>query len=287
MQMQPTNAVNQRMTPEQFFEIFLEELQEMPALFHYYKFHTSAKSFGFRKNYFLERLRYIDARVKQLQHSKNKPLSIWDCGCGYGTTCLYLAMNGIATFGSTLEFYYPYIAQRKKYWSKYGNAELFSADYADIYENYPVENSVDIVIVQDTLHHLEPIDTAMQIFAKVLKPKGLLLSVEENGDNIVQRLKLYKQRGNKRIITFWDETLQKNITMGNENIRGLAKWQSIFATHGFSIPNEYLSYIRYYYPFMYNATNHDALLQKEKQTTSAVLHQYFFFGLNFVGINNK
>lgn len=275
------------MTPEQFFEYFMQELNELPALYHYYKFHTSPKSFGFRKNYFLERLRYIDMQIKTYQADQTTPISIWDCGCGYGTTCLYLAMNGIATYGSTLEFYYPYIEKRKKYWNQFGNVELFTASYADIFEEYPQENSIDVVIVQDTLHHLEPMDDAMQIFRKTIKPNGILLSVEENGDNIVQRIKLYKQRGNKRIITFWDETLQRTITMGNENIRGLQTWKEIFGKYQFIIPRYSIQYIRYYYPFAYKNNNELELLDKEQRNNSKIAHKYFFFGINFIGVNKK
>jgi SAM-dependent methyltransferase len=265
----------------------MQELNELPALYHYYKFHTSTKSFGFRKNYFLERLRYIDMQIKTYQADQTTPISIWDCGCGYGTTCLYLAMNGIATYGSTLEFYYPYIEKRKKYWNQFGNVELFTASYADIFEEYPQENSIDVVIVQDTLHHLEPMDDAMQIFRKTIKPNGILLSVEENGDNIVQRIKLYKQRGNKRIITFWDETLQRTITMGNENIRGLQTWKEIFGKYQFIIPRDSIQYIRYYYPFAYKNNNELELLDKEQRNNSKIAHKYFFFGINFIGINKK
>jgi SAM-dependent methyltransferase len=275
------------MSPEQFFEHFMQELHELPALYHYYKFHTSTKSFGFRKNYFLERLRYLDTQIAAYQQNKNYPINIWDCGCGYGTSCLYLAMNGIETFGSTLEFYFPYIEKRKKYWNAFGNADLFTANYADIFEEYPEQNSIDVVIVQDTLHHLEPMNDAMQIFSKVLKPNGILLSIEENGDNIVQSLKLYKQRGNKRVITFWDETLQKKITMGNENIRGIQTWKNIFESHQFSIPENSLQYIRFYYPFAYNNSNELELLEKEKKNQSAWKHKYFFFGINFIGVNEK
>jgi SAM-dependent methyltransferase len=275
------------MTPEQFFEYFMQELHELPALFHYYKFHTDKKSFDFRKNYFLERLRYIDTQIAAYQSTKKNQIEIWDCGCGYGTTCLYLAMNGMATFGSTLEFYYPYIEQRKKYWQQYGDAQLFTASYEDIFDHYPTENSIDIALLQDTLHHLEPMDTAMQIFSKAIKPNGIMLSIEENGDNIVQRLKLYKQRGNNRIITFWDETLQKKITMGNENIRGLKLWKNIFNENHFEIIPESIEHIRYYYPFMYNETNADILLKKEKNKVSAFTKKYFFFGLNFIAVNKK
>ncbi len=276
------------MSPEQFFELFLQELQDLPALFHYYKFHTSEKRFGFRKNYFLERLRYIDKHiVQQVTKDSNAQPIIWDCGCGYGTTAFYLAMNGIKVHGTTLEFYYPYITQRKNYWQKYGDTTLFTASYEDLYEQPQQPNSIDIIIVQDTLHHLEPLEDALKIFNTALRPNGKLIAIEENGDNIVQTIKLYKQRGNKRVITIWDDMLQKKITMGNENIRGLATWENLFNNNNWHIKKEATSFIRYYFPQMFNTSNGEELLIKERNKQSAFLKKYFFFGINFIAEKSK
>nr|MBP6315877.1 class I SAM-dependent methyltransferase [Chitinophagaceae bacterium] len=270
------------MSTELFFELFLEELKSLPELSHYYKFLSSEKDFEFRKNYFIQRLDYVYEQVKEHQVQYGKDLSIWDCGCGYGTTCLFLAMNGIQTYGSTLEFYFPFIPQRKAYWSAHGNASLFTAGYEDIFENQPAENTVDIIILQDTLHHLEPIHEAIDIFRRVLKPKGILIGIEENGNNIIQNLKLYKQRGNRRIITFWDEKLQKNITMGNENIRGLKAWDAIFKTAAMSIDAGKTQFVRLFPPFLYSNKSAKEVAQIEKSWANKFLRQYFFFGINFV-----
>lgn len=270
------------MSPEQFFDIFLEELKGLPELSHYYKFHTSVQDFEFRKAYFLQRLHYIDRQVKAYQSSHQGPLQIWDCGCGYGTTCLYLAMNGIATFGTTLEFYFDFIQQRKSYWKSYGNSDLFECSYEDMTLEQPANQSIDIVIVQDTLHHLEPIDKALTTFRDVLKPEGILISVEENGQNIIQNLKLFKQRGNKRIISFWDEKLQRTITMGNENIRSMAKWTSLFEQAQLSIDASQTEYIRVLPPFFYKGNTSQEMIAKERSMGNVFLHHFFYFGINFV-----
>lgn len=270
------------MNPEQFFAYFLEELQGLPELSHYYKFHQSAGSFEFRKNYFIQRLEYIDRQVDTFIKQAKGPVSIWDCGCGYGTTCLYLAMKGIPTYGSTLEFYYAFIQKRKQYWSGFGNSELFNVGYEDIYTHHPAEHSIDIIIVQDTLHHLEPIGEALQIFRKVLKPHGIVIGIEENGDNIIQNLKLYKQRGNRRVITFWDEQLQKTITMGNENIRGLDHWAALFSEHGMGIDGSQTQFIRLLPPFLYGGNPAAQTARREQQLATAFLKRYFFFGINFI-----
>src|ERR1043165_2225080 len=105
------------MSPEQFFELMLKELEVHTEMQPYYKFLGKKSSWHFRRNYFLERLRYIKANIVDAPNARS--LSIWDCGCGYGTTCLFLAMNGIRTYGTTLEFYFETVNKRKEYWSKY------------------------------------------------------------------------------------------------------------------------------------------------------------------------
>ena len=154
------------MTVDEFFTLFLEELKQNSSLHSYYKFLNNKSGFYFRKAYFVQRLQYIFDNVK----AGNK--TIWDCGCGYGTTGLFLAMNGIASTGSTIEFYFQQIAQRKEYWKQYGNVELFQANHENIFDNHPEDNSIDIIILQDTLHHLEPLQEAITILKQTLKPEG-------------------------------------------------------------------------------------------------------------------
>lgn len=274
------------MTTDQFFTLFLEELKSLPELSHYYKFLTSEKDFEFRKNYFMQRLNYLDRQVKAYINQGNPTPNIWDCGCGYGTTCLYLAMNGIKTYGSTLEFYFPFLEKRKTYWAQFGDSSLFSFGYEDIYDHHPAPNSLDIIILQDTLHHLEPIGNALQIFEQSLKSEGIMICIEENGENLIQTAKLYKQRGNKRVITFWDEKLQKEITMGNENIRGIEEWDKLLQKSGLSIVDDRTEYVRILPPFFYKNKKAETVAVQEEKMKLSMLKKYFFFGINFVAIKD-
>jgi 2-polyprenyl-3-methyl-5-hydroxy-6-metoxy-1,4-benzoquinol methylase len=269
-----------------FFQLFLKELEQHESMQQYYKFLNGESSFDFRKNYFVQRLQYIYDAVKQ---NKKVDLNIWDCGCGYGTTCLFLAMNGYKVYGSTLEFYIDEIEKRKKYWAQHGNVDLFQYDYKNLFEESPEQNHFDFVIVQDTLHHLEPIDDALAIFHRSLSPNGKLIAIEENGNNIIQSLKLYKLRGNKRIITIWDERLKKNILLGNENIRGMETWKSLFAKAALPIDETNIQYIRYYLPFYYKNKGDVAVREQEQKLakTSRLRRKYLFFGLNFTASPKK
>ena len=270
------------MTVENFFELFLKELEQHPSLGSYYKFLANKSSFDFRKAYFCQRLQYISEQIK------NTDSKIWDIGCGYGTTCIFLAMNGFSTYGSTLEFYYKEIPQRLKYWSQSGDVSLFKAGYENLFDMSQLPENCDYIILQDTLHHLEPLNKALAICYKALKSSGKLIAVEENGNNLIQTLKLYLQRGNKRIIEIYDDTLKKNIVIGNENIRSLKQCDKEFALQGLKIDEANLQYIRIYPPAFFKWKKYDAALQSEQRLwkNNSLLKEYFYFGINFTASKN-
>ncbi|MBK9401992.1 MAG: class I SAM-dependent methyltransferase [Bacteroidetes bacterium] len=266
------------MTVESFFELFLEELKSNKDLWSYYKFHTDLNSFEFRKAYFCQRLEYIANHIK-------KPGShTWDLGCGYGTSALFLALNGYKVHGTTLEFYFKEIPARMKYWSQYGDVSGFTYDYEDLFDETIRRDQFDYIIVQDTLHHLEPLQAALKILHDHLKPNGEMVVIEENGNNIVQSLKLYRQRGNKRIIEFYDERLRKTILLGNENIRSLKQWANEMEKQSLRIDPSSLHYVRVYPPSLFNKFGYSKAIQKEQQLWKAnsLIKEYFFFGINFI-----
>ena len=266
------------MTIDQFFTLFLKELETQPTLWHYYKFHTDPNSFEFRKAYFCQRLEYISNSIHK------KDAAIWDIGCGYGTTALFLALNGYKIHGTTLEFYFKEIPARIEYWSQFGDVSGFTFGYEDLFDETEDKGEFDYIIVQDTLHHLEPLDKALQIIYRHLKPDGKVVSIEENGSNIIQSLKLYKQRGNKRIIEFYDERLKKTILLGNENIRSLKKWTEEFANNKLKVEPASVNYVRAYPPFIFNKYGYKDAIHREQNLwkSNALAKEYFFFGVNFI-----
>jgi SAM-dependent methyltransferase len=266
------------MTVNEFFDLFLDELRSNPQLTSYYKMLANPASFEFRKAYVVQRLHYI------LDHLPRQNAAIWDCGCGYGTTAIFLALNGYKVHGTTLEFYYEHIEHRLAYWRQFGDVSGFTYSYENLFDSPPPAASYDHVIIQDTLHHLEPLQDALRIFREALRPGGNLIIVEENGGNVVQSFKLYLRRGNKRIITIYDEQLKKNILLGNENIRDLATWRRELARQGLRIPNEEVQYIRLFPPFMFKPDNVPQVVAREDRLwrTNSLLKEKLFFGLNFI-----
>jgi len=263
-------------TIERFFQLFLEELKINANLTRYYKYNNNKSSFQFRKAYFIQRLEYIQ------NHITEENSVIWDCGCGFGTTAIFLAMNGYKVVGNTLEFYYKEIPARLKYWSQYGDISSFTPSYENAYEKKFDPRSIDYIIVQDTLHHLEPFQGILKIFKEVMKPNGKLIAIEENGNNIIIRANRYRTRRNNRIIEIFDERLNKKILFGNENIRSLATWQKEFNKAGFELKDK--RYIRLFLPFFFTNTNARNIIETEQKLwqKSSFLREYFFFGLNFI-----
>lgn len=254
------------------------ELQNSPKLQGYYKFLEDRKSFEFRKYYFLKRLEFVERNILP------NPGLVWDCGCGYGTQCLFLAMNGVKSIGSTLEFYYDSIQKRREFWSKFGDTDHFTVNYENIFESHPALGSIDYILVGDTLHHLEPIKDAIHIFYKTLKQEGKIVAIEENGSNILQRIILYLRRGNKRIIEINDEKLGKKILVGNENIRDISQWEELFTAGRFKIETESTEFVRLFTPAFYNLLGAEKTkkLDSELWRQNKLIRKYFYFGTNFI-----
>jgi SAM-dependent methyltransferase len=183
-----------------------------------------------------------------------------------------------------LEFYFKEIPGRIEYWSQFGDVSGFTFGYEDLFDETEDKGEFDYIIVQDTLHHLEPLDKALQIIYRHLKADGKVVSIEENGSNIIQSLKLYKQRGNKRIIEFYDERLKKTILLGNENIRSLKKWTEEFAKNKLKVDPSSVHYVRAYPPVLFNKYGYKNAIMKEQKLwkSNALAKEYFFFGVNFI-----
>jgi len=263
-----------------FLEFFVKELDENPKLFPYYKLnHGSPAQKDFRKAYFLQRLNFIEKQIEKKDHIK-----VLDCGCGYGTTAFFLSLNNISVVGTTLEFYFEQIDNRKQYWGSLGNVDNVNFDYQNIFESNFEENSFDYIILQDTLHHIEPVKKAIQIFFKFLKKDGKIVLIEENGACLARRAILFAKRRNKRIIEYYDTKLQKTILFGNENIRTEKEWIKLFEHEGFINMKQETEYIRYFYPVAYKNKEIEEIIKKEKKiaTKNDWLRYRFFFGLNMV-----
>lgn len=269
------------MQKEVFFEHLCEELRQNRGLYPYYKLTDgSLARQRFRKAYFMQRLEYLDRYI-----DLGKQPKIWDCGCGYGTTGFYFAMKGQPVYGTTLEYYPEQWEARRKFWSQYGDASLCTFQYANLFDQKLEPESFDYIILQDTLHHIEPLDEALVIFRDALKPDGKVILIEENGGCWIKSAMLFAQRGHKRVISTYDDILKKEVLMGNENIRPEKKWRQHFKKAGFQMDVESLQYIRFLPSYYFkNENNMEKNMEKEQEIwrKNAFLRHHAFWGINMV-----
>jgi len=266
-----------------FLELFIKELEINPDLQGYYRLLSNKKRYLWRKAYLEQRLAYIN---NQLDFASG---NIWDVGCGYATTSIFLALNGYKVLGNTLEFYYDKIKTRLDYWSQYGNLDNLKVEYANLYDMPVTASQYDAIIAQDALHHLEPVKNAIGILTRSLKPNGRLIVAEENGNCIFIVLKNMYRRGFKRTVNYYDERLGKYIVMGNEHTRSIQTWEELLKKSDLRLVD--FEYIRFLPPFFFNADTYQRRIEWEKKTNEKtnLFREIFYFGINFtaIGIANE
>jgi 2-polyprenyl-3-methyl-5-hydroxy-6-metoxy-1,4-benzoquinol methylase len=265
------------MTLERFFELFEEELRLFPQLTNYHRFINTPDLYHFRKSYLVERYEFM------LSHITKPGSVILDLGCGYGTTAILLTMLGHKVHGITLEYYFDEIEKRLEYWSRFGDVSSLKFEYLDFFD---LDESCryDYILAIDTLHHIEPFSVAATRLYNLLHPQGKLVVSEENGNNLIARMKHFRERGFKRISRYYDERLQKEIVFGNENTRSLAAWKRAFSHTQFVFDENSVGYIRFYMPRKHRKMENHLLIETEHTLWKkySFLREYFFFGFNFV-----
>jgi SAM-dependent methyltransferase len=262
---------------KEFLELFIHELEINTNLRGYYRLLDNGNRFWWRKAYLEQRLAYVHAMLG------DKPCRIWDAGCGFGTTAIFACLNGHQVHGSTLEFYYDQLPQRFAYWNQFGSLAALQIAYENIFDRPVVSDSYDVVLAQDTLHHLEPIGDAVGLFNRVLVEGGRLVVSEENGNNPFICGKNIATRGFRRVGEYYDERLKKSILFGNENARSLAQWRKILEKERFVMQEKNVAYIRMLPPQLFKSTNYDQLVTREQQLGKkhTLLREMLFFGINF------
>lgn len=263
-----------------FLDLFIKELEVNHDLREYYRLLNKKNRYYWRKAYLEQRLEYVNSHVGAVSGR------IWDIGCGYATTSIFLALNGHNVYGNTLEFYYDKINPRLDYWSRYGNLDNLKVEYANLYDLSVSSDQYDGIIAQDTLHHLEPIQDAISIFEAALKPGSRLIVTEENGRNAFITLRNIYYRGFERVTTYYDERLQKSILFGNENARSKQAWHNILERANLKLIEDSVEYIRVLPPFCFTGKNYCSLMEKERRAGKKLLNlrEFLFFGINFTAI---
>jgi SAM-dependent methyltransferase len=268
------------MEVREFLELFIKELEENSELRTYYRLLENKNLFLWRKAYLEQRLNYIARQLKSVSGS------IWDAGCGYGTTSVFLALNGYDVYGNTLEYYFDHLEERFNYWGRFGNLSRLKIAYADLYDLHVKDASYAAIIVQDTLHHLEPVGEAMAIFHSALMPGGRLIACEENGRNPYIRMKNFMQRGFNRVKEYKDERLNKTIRFANEDAHSWQSWSKILEHAGLIRDELATEFIRKLPPVCYSEKNYRRLLVNNPESAKKLgfADQFLAFGINFTAL---
>jgi|WetSurSiteA1Bulk_404760.scaffolds.fasta_scaffold10913_2 SAM-dependent methyltransferase len=266
-----------------FLELFIKELEINPGLREYYRLLNHKGRYYWRKAYLEQRLEYVD---QELGIDSGK---IWDVGCGYATTAIFLSLKGFEVFGNTLEFYYDKISRRLDYWSRFGDISHLRIEHSDHFDKPFAAEQFDAVIAQDTLHHLEPIQEAVQIISASLKSGGRLVVTEENGHHPFIILRNFAHRGFRKVTAYYDERLQKTIMFGDENARSFGSWQRILKSSHLVPVSNHAEYMRALPPCCFSRNNYYQLIKMEKMAGKNLpgLREFLFFGINFTAIKQS
>lgn len=266
-----------KMSVQEFLDLFIRELEINPGLQSYYRLLNKKRRFLWRKAYLEQRLEYIHSHLGRHQGI------VWDIGCGYATTAIFLVLNGYKVYGNTLEFYYDTVSRRLDYWSRFGDLSNLIVEYADLYDMPVPQNYFDAIVAQDTLHHLEPIVKAAGMIQGALKQGGRLVVAEENGNSVFICMKNFLKRGFNRTSEHFDKRLGKTVLMGNENARGANRWIKIFQQAGLSADKADVEHIRLFPPSIYSESNYRKRIQQERGfiRKSRKIMNYLTFGINF------
>lgn len=208
---------------EDFFEDLLNDIETFDSLKEYYGFMNGSRSLRVYRERFITRMNYC------LMNLEGKVL---DVGCGFGTTMIFLALNGFSVSGITLEFYHPVLLERlDKYKSRFTGDVSFK--HSDFFEEDL--SGFDCILLQDTLHHLEPMGSVASKISQFCAQGRLVVCLEENGGSLLKNARLFLKRGSEKIIKFTDSHTGKTILLGNENVRSLKRWRCIFEQVGLEL----------------------------------------------------
>jgi len=156
-------------------------IKQLPEPFNFYRLVVEGDHlhFGFwpEENPDLTFEEAQEAMFKELLgHFPDPPSTVLDVGCGLGLATAYLAQKGYDVTG---------IAPSKElidYASKkFGrsNAQFLVADFLDDNDSAYLSKLYDVVLLQESLQYLSPLDDVFGKIRRLLNPEGLVIIVDE------------------------------------------------------------------------------------------------------------
>lgn len=125
------------------------------------------------------------------------PLTVLDCGCGYGTESLLLGLSGAAVTGVEVEptrlelarTRLPFYAERACHPL---NVQFINADILRYLEGAA---PIDVIWVLEAISHIHPLETFLPLAFKRLSPGGFLITSDPNALSPISLYRAYRIRG--------------------------------------------------------------------------------------------
>jgi SAM-dependent methyltransferase len=94
---------------------------------------------------------------------------------------------------------------------------------------------VDVVLLDEVAHHIEPVSQLFELSADVLAPGGSLYLLEPNYWSVASQVYFLKVRGFNTVGTQTDDETGETYTYGNERLRSRARWAYLARQSGFRL----------------------------------------------------
>jgi SAM-dependent methyltransferase len=189
----------------------------------------------FRALFFAMRIQPVLTFVREFVSTNGHPPLILDLGSGIGLESLLLSLAGASVHG--VDGWLPMVEQAQARQSRYEERFELNLDLHYTYENIFKFNpgvTYDAVYSSATLHHIEPIDEAIQRITDLIEPGGLFFLSDENGYSPIQQLAVQKKIGwiKPRKYLRTDPDTGEKFLYGNENIRFPVRWRILIRQAG-------------------------------------------------------
>jgi SAM-dependent methyltransferase len=161
--------------------------------------------------------------------------SILDFGGGYGIDTIFFAALGYETFLYEITPHQLAIARAfaGRFEERFGKLPIFYIHAG--HDEAP--QGLDAVMIKEVAHHIEPVRSAFDASAAMLRSGGHLFLLEPNFWNPAIQANFFRIRGYRTVERRVDEETGAEYLVGNENIRAISAWNRHARNAGFTLRN--------------------------------------------------
>lgn len=200
----PANSLRPEMSISEFLQFWLTEEvlpgPEQKILDGYYRHYK--KRFGpYIRGLFDNLSRTVHDEIDR----RGGKVRLLDIGCGCGSEALFAALRHEDVEVVALDLNQKYLAaaqERKLYMERTSGRHLRCEFLPQTVFELDPGDGFDIVWMAQTFHHVEPREEFVPLVARLLRPGGLLVIVEDNAWHPLLQASVIRQRGFQPMRTF-------------------------------------------------------------------------------------